>query len=160
MGWVCGPPVGEPPHVVVQRVKHLAGHRAPIVGGPALDDRVDPGDDRPRVGAAQCAHFRGEPVPNSLDRILARFDQQLGGVSPPPISADVEPEEIETFFEVNDVRLVLGEDQTTRCQPCRQPCLDLFGLLPGMTADGESDAADNHRPLTTQQLEIPKSQNP
>jgi transposase len=47
-----GPPVGELPHVGVQRVEDLAGHHPSVVGRPAPDDRVERGDDRRRVRAA------------------------------------------------------------------------------------------------------------
>jgi hypothetical protein len=51
-----------------------------------------------------------------------------------PVAAQVEPEEVEAFFEVDDARLVLVEDQTPRGQPARKLRLDLFGLLPGIAA--------------------------
>lgn len=40
------PPVGEPPHVPVQLVEHLAGHHRPVVSGPSPDDRVENADHR------------------------------------------------------------------------------------------------------------------
>jgi hypothetical protein len=51
-----------------------------------------------------------------------------------PVATQVEPEEVEAFFEVDDARLVLVEDQTPGCQPARKLFLDLFGLLPGIAA--------------------------
>src|ERR1700681_1452201 len=54
-----------------------------------------------------------------------------------PITADVEPEEIEAIFKVDDACLVLVETQSPRGQPRGKSRLDLFGLLPGMTADGQ-----------------------
>src|SRR5882757_10074430 len=104
----CCPFVGEFPHLVVQRVEHLGRHHTPVIGGPPLDDRVEPGDDRRRVRSAQDAHLEREPLPEPPDGRLARFDQQLGAVP-----ADVESQEIESLLtEVNDLRLVLVEDQT------------------------------------------------
>ncbi|BAH47094.1 putative transposase (plasmid) [Rhodococcus opacus B4] len=71
----AGPPPCEPPHVVVQRGESLAGHHAPVVGGPAPDDGVEPGDDRQRVRATHTAHLVGEPTMDSLDRIRIRLDE-------------------------------------------------------------------------------------
>ena len=120
---------------MIQRAEQLAGHHPSVVGRPTPDYRVEPGDERHRIRAAHTAHLVGEPVPNSPDRILARFDQQLGGLATASIPTQIEPEEIEPLFEVHDPRLVLVEDQTPRRQPCRQPRLDLFGLLPRIAAD-------------------------
>jgi hypothetical protein len=97
---------------------------APVVGRPAPDDGVEPGDDRHRVTAAQDAHLGREPFPEPPDGRLGRLDQQLAVVA-----ADVEPEEIEALAEVDDLRLVLVEGQAPGCQPLRELCLDLLGLL-------------------------------
>ena len=50
------------------------------------------------------------------------------------VAADVESEEVEALFEVDDARLVLVEDQAPRCQPPGKLRLDLFRLLPGIAA--------------------------
>src|SRR5450759_1566540 len=54
---VLGPLVGEPPQVAIQRGERVAGHHRPVVGGPAPDDGVEPGDHRGRVGPSQGAHL-------------------------------------------------------------------------------------------------------
>ena len=124
----CCPFVGEFPHLIVQRVEYLGRHHTPVIGGPPLDDRVEPGDDRRRIRSAQDAHLEREPLPEPPDGRLARFDQQLEAVA-----ADVEPQEVESFLtEVHDLRLVLVEDETPGRQPFREPRLDLFGLLTGV----------------------------
>lgn len=41
----------------------------------------------------------------------------------------MEPEEVETFAEVDDARLVLIEGQAPRSQSVGKLCLDLPGLL-------------------------------
>ena len=50
------------------------------------------------------------------------------------VAAQVEPEEVEAFFEVDDARLVLVEGQTPGREPVGKLRLDLFGLLPGVAA--------------------------
>jgi hypothetical protein len=71
----------------------------PVIGGPAPDDGAERGDDRHRVTAAQGARFGREPFPEPPDGRLGRLDQQLA-----VIPADVEPEEIKTLAEVDDLR--------------------------------------------------------
>ena len=65
---VLGPLVGELPHVVVQRVEHLAGHHRPVVGRPTPDDRVEPVEHRRGVGPAQGPHLGARAVPGSVSR--------------------------------------------------------------------------------------------
>src|SRR6266487_348268 len=127
---VLGPFVGEFPHVVVQRVEDSARHHPPVVGGPTPDDRVEPGDDRRRVRAAQGARLGREPFPESLDGRSTRLDQQLA-VS---VAANVDPQEVEPLGEVHDLRLVLVEGKTTGGQPLGELGLDLLGLPLGVTA--------------------------
>ena len=56
------------------------------------------------------------------------------------MTADIAPQEIETFFEGDDPRLVLIEGKTPGRQPAGEPGLDLERLLPGMAeGDVESD---------------------
>src|SRR6266487_1369551 len=65
-----GPLVEQLPQIVVQRREYSAGDRAPIVRRPALDDRVEFGDDRQRVQSAQRTHLgresRAEPFHRRL----------------------------------------------------------------------------------------------
>ena len=83
---------------------------------------------RRRVGPSQGVHLGAQPFPDSSQGRLARFDQQLAG-----LSADGEPQKVETFIEGDDARLVLVEGQTPGRQPSGEPCLDLFRLVPGVT---------------------------
>src|SRR6266498_4470519 len=62
---VSGPLVGQPPHMVIQRGERSLGDTDPVIGRPALDDRVEPGDDRLGVGPSQGQHLSGEPFPDA-----------------------------------------------------------------------------------------------
>ena len=53
------------------------------------------------------------------------------------VAADIEPQEIEPVGQVHDPGLVLVDGKTPGLQPLGQPRLDLFGLLPGLTAHRE-----------------------
>lgn len=79
--------------------------------------------------------------PDSSQRCLARFDQQLVG-----LSADGEPEKVETVIESDDARLVLVEGQTPGRQPSGEPRFDLLRLVPGV-AQGDKivGVPDQHR---------------
>src|SRR6516162_324796 len=138
---MLGQLVGELPQVVIQRREYLAGYHRPVVGRPAPDDGVEPGDDRLRVSSAQGPQFGAQPFPDPLDCRLARLDQQ-----PAAVLADIEPEEVEALVEGDDARLVLVEGQAPGRQPAGEPCLDLFGLLPGV-AEGDQvvGVPDQHR---------------
>ncbi len=106
-----GPLEGESPHVGVQRVEHLGGHHAPVIGRPAADNGVERGDDRPRVAAAQGAHLGCEPFPEPSDGRLGRLDQQLV-----LIAADVEPEKVEALaFSELDLHGCEGRVPTAQC---------------------------------------------
>jgi hypothetical protein len=70
-------------------------------------------------------------LPEPLDGLGARFDQQLAvAVAPKVESPEVEP----FLIEADDPGLGLVEGQAPRRQPLSQPSLDLFGLLSGVTA--------------------------
>jgi len=49
------PPVGVLPQMMIDRGEHFLGNHAPVVGSPPSDDRVEGGDHRCGVGAAQSA---------------------------------------------------------------------------------------------------------
>ena len=87
------------------------------------------GDHRRGVRPSQGPHLGAQPFPDPSHRRLARFDQQLAVDS----RRTVNPEEVEAVIEGDDARLVLVEGQTPGRQPLGQPCLDLFGLVPGVT---------------------------
>jgi hypothetical protein len=108
-------------------------HRTP-------DDRVERGDDRRRVRAALSAHLGREPAAEPPDGRAARLDQQLAVA----VAADVDPEEVEPLSEVHDLGLVFVEDKTPGRQPGGELCLDLFGLLPGMTAGDQVIGVPDH----------------
>jgi hypothetical protein len=61
------------------------------------------------------------------------------------MSTDVESQEVEALIEGDDARLVLVEDQASGRQPCREPRLDLLGLVPGV-AEGDEivGVSDQH----------------
>jgi hypothetical protein len=134
-----GPPPGELPQVIVQLTKGFAGHHSPIVGSPPPDDRGERGDNRRRVRAAQRAHLVGEPFSESLDGHVTWLDQQLA-VS---VTADIEPQKIEPFGQVDDLGLVLIEGKTPGCQPFGEPCFDPFSLFPGVSADDQVISVSN-----------------
>ncbi|WP_367667107.1 hypothetical protein [Streptomyces sp. DG2A-72] len=73
----------------------------------------------------QGPHLGAQPVPDPSDGLTAGLDQQLA-----VIAADGEAEKVAAFFEVDDARLVLVEDQSPWPQPLGKPGLDLFGLFP------------------------------
>jgi site-specific recombinase XerD len=120
-----GPLVGELPQVGVQCGECRAGHADPEVGRPAPDDRGELGDHRVGVGPTKGQHLGGEPFPDPLHGRFAGLDQQFLVAIP----ADVEAQELETFFEVDNLRLVLVEGQAPGRQPVGQPLFDLFGLF-------------------------------
>ena len=65
---------------------------------------------------------------------IRRTASLLGLVSSLPwIATDVEPQEVHALLQVRDLRLGLVEDQTPGGQPLGKPCLDLLGLLTGVT---------------------------
>jgi hypothetical protein len=99
------------------------------------------GDDCHRVAAAQGAHLGREPFPEPPDGRFGRLDQQLT-----VIAADVEPEGVETFAEVDDLRFVLVEGQSPGRQPLRKPRLDLSGLFLAVAEQGHViGVPDRHR---------------
>src|SRR5674476_802273 len=100
----------------------------PVVGGPTPDDGVEPYQHRYRVGPSQGTHLCAQPFPDPTQRRLTRLDQQLAC-----LSADGEPQKVETLVEGDNTRLVLVEGQTPGRQPYGKPRLDLFGLVPGVT---------------------------
>ena len=51
--------------------------------------------------------------------------------------ADVEPQEVESFGEGDDARLVLVEGQAPGRQPAGEPGLDFERLLPGVAEHDE-----------------------
>ena len=105
-------------------------------------NRVEPGDDRHRVTAAQGAHLGREPFPDPPDGRRGRLDQQLAV----RVAAHIEAEEIKTLIEADDLRLVLVEGQSPRRQPLRQPRLDLGGLLLAVAEhDHVIGVPDRHR---------------
>ena len=53
------------------------------------------------------------------------------------VAADGETQEVEALLEGDDARLVLVEGQSPGRQPCGEPRLDLFGLLPGVAQGDE-----------------------
>jgi hypothetical protein len=85
------------------------------------------------------AHLDGQPSTYPLDGGLAGFDEQLPGVA-----AHGEPQEIEPLIQVHDGGLVFVEDQTPRCQPCGQPCLDLPRLFLAVTQRDQVVGVSDH----------------
>ena len=118
------PPVGEHPHVVIQRGEGLLGHHGAVVGRPTPNDRVEPGDHRFGVGPVQGLDLGGEPAADAMHGLLAGFDQQFAV----RVTANVEPEEVEAVLDGDDTRLVLVEPQPSRFKPPGQLRLDLLGL--------------------------------
>lgn len=61
---VTRPPVGEVPHVMIQRVEHVAEHHAPVVSRQARNHRLEVVDHcRPRRTRAACASGRSLRLP-------------------------------------------------------------------------------------------------
>src|SRR2546423_562820 len=136
-----GPPVGESPHVVVQRAECRAGDRVPVVGGPSPDNRVEGTDDRGGVGPVEGFDLGGEPVPEPLHGRFARFYQKLSALVSHGIS-----EEVETISQVDDARLVLVEGQPSGREPGGELCLDLFSLLARVRESDEAvTVSDDNR---------------
>jgi hypothetical protein len=116
------------------------GDHRPVIGCPPPQYGVEAGDHHGGVAAAKVTHLHAEPIPEPLHRRRARFDDQLAV----RISTDVKTEEVETFAEVHDARLVLVECQTSRRQPLGQLCLDLVGLLTGVTQGDQVIGVSHH----------------
>ena len=91
--------------MIVQLGECLAGHPRSAVGRPSPIDRVQSCDHCFGVGPSQSQHLGGEPFPMPSQGRLGWLDQQLALVA-----ADVEPQEVETLVEVDDLRLLLVED--------------------------------------------------
>src|SRR6266480_4204704 len=58
---VPGPPVGQFPHVVIERRKHLTRDFGPVIGGPPPNDWGELFQYRRHVRATQGTHLGAEP---------------------------------------------------------------------------------------------------
>ena len=124
---------GESPQVGVQRAVGALGYPDPVIRGPAGDDRVEPGDQRVRVGPAQGGGLGGQSFPDPSHCLLARLGQELAV----GVAADAEPEEVEPLAEVDDPGLGLVEREAPGLQPPGEPFLDLLGLRAGRAQYGQ-----------------------
>jgi len=78
----------------------------PVIGSPTSNDRVEPGDNRhPRLSRATCAAHRRAFIRIRLTASGLGLINKLAAFVPASVTADVESEEVEALFEVDDPRL-------------------------------------------------------
>ena len=138
-----GPPGGRGDEIEESSVLNVSPEICVrVVGGPAADDRVEPFEAPP----GRCPRAGSAAHPRSLFRI--RLTACLLGLisSLPPVSADVEPEEVIAVGPATQRASIVVEGQTSGRQPLGQPSFDLERLLPSMAVDDEViGVSDQHR---------------
>ena len=126
------PLVGELPQVVAQGSEHPGRHHSPVVGAPAPCDRDDPRQHRCDVGPSECAELPRKPFPEPHDGRFARLDEQLAV----RVAAEaVNPRKPNPSRRRTVLSLLASlKARPAQRQPSGRLCLDLLGLLPGITA--------------------------
>ncbi|HBY93792.1 MAG TPA: hypothetical protein DEP84_07440 [Chloroflexi bacterium] len=126
-------------HPPVQRAEGLGGHPDPEVVGPPADEWVAVPHDVADARRPVFVPFLAQPVPEGLNRPLARFDEQLDPIAAGAtvVLTDGEAQEVEPLAQVDDAGFGGREAQAALGQPVVQPLLHALGVLAALTEDHE-----------------------
>src|SRR5262249_38907962 len=130
---------GASDHPAIQFLEAPTGHSDPEVVRPAADHGVHFPQQSANVFTPAGLPFFLQLFPDRRFRFTARFDQELVAALRVAYSvvADVEPEEVEPFRQMDNPGLFWGEGQSTFAQPFRQDFYRFGGVFFAFTEDHE-----------------------